>query len=105
MLYEPLFLVAQSIAQQSFSLQNFIQWVIAGLISAITVVLGIKHGLKDLQDKFDKLDRDVEKGFSDLKHELDKVKETQNSVSERVRLLEYRADQVTPTPKKQPRRS
>lgn len=105
MLYEQLFFLAQSIAQQSFSLQNFTQWVVAGLISAITVVLSIKHGLKDLQDKFDKLDKDVEKGFSDLKHELDKVKETQNSVSERVRLLEYRADQVNPSQKKQPRRS
>lgn len=104
MLYEPLFLVAQSIAQQSFSLQNFLQWIIAGLISVVTVILGIKHGLKDLQDKFDKLDKDVEKGFSDLKHELDKVKETQNSVSERVRLLEYRADQIAPAPRKQPRR-
>lgn len=105
MLYEPLFLVAQSIAQQSFSLQNFTQWVIAGLISAITVVLSIKHGLKDLQDKFDKLDKDVEKGFSELKRELDKVKETQNSVSERVRLLEYRVDQVDPSQKTHPRRS
>lgn len=103
MLYESLFMAAQSVAAQSFSLQNFLQWVIAGLISVVSVVLAIKHGLKELQEKFNKLDKDVEKGFSDLKHELDKVKETQNNVSERVMLLEYRVDQVNQPRKKKTR--
>lgn len=76
-----------------FNIQIFLQWLVAGGISFAAVMFGLKSGVKDLQEKFEKLDKDVSAGFANIKEELDKLKDTQGDVSQRVALLEYRVDE------------
>lgn len=78
----------------AINLQSFLQWLAAGVLSLVSILVALKIGLKDLKTSFSKLEEDVEKGFISIKSELDKIKETQISGSQKILLLEYRVDHI-----------
>lgn len=78
----------------ALNLQSFLQWLAAGVLSLVSILIALKIGLKDLKTSFEKLEVDVEKGFVLIQTELDKIKETQISGSQKILLLEYRVDQI-----------
>lgn len=80
--------------EAALNLQQFLQWLVAGGISLVAMLAGLKYGLKGLEDKFGKIEADVKEGFQNIKSELDKMKEVQNTGIQKTTLLEYRMEKV-----------
>lgn len=65
---------------QELNLQSFIQFLVPLVITVISVIFTMKHGLKDITDKVEKIN---------LK--LEKMDEKQGTTDQHVTLLNYRA--------------
>lgn len=82
-------LAVLSQASLTFSVQTFLQWLITAIFSIASIIIGLKYGLKELQEKFDKLDSMVEKGFSNLRSDLEKMKDNQTEEIKKVAIIQH----------------
>lgn len=68
---------------EGLSIQSFIQFLTPILITVVSVIFTMKHGLKDLTDKVEKIS---------LK--LEKIDEKQGTTDQHVTLLNYRTSKL-----------
>lgn len=68
---------------EGLNIQSLIQFLIPILITVVSVIFTMKHGLKDITDKVEKIS---------LK--LEKIDEKQGTTDQHVTLLNYRASKL-----------
>lgn len=71
---------------QDLNTQSLLQFLIPAIFSAISVVLSLRHGLKDITEKVEKINI-----------KLEKMDEKQGDTDKHVNLLNYRTEQLEET--------
>ena len=68
---------------QDLNIQSLFQFLIPAIVSAISVILSLRHGLKEITEKVEKINI-----------KLEKMDETQGITDKNVNLLSYRTEQL-----------
>jgi len=67
-------------------LQSFLQFIIPALVTALSVFLSMRHGLKNITEKVEK-----------ISIKLEKIDERQGTTDQHVNLLNYRTSKLEET--------
>ncbi len=68
---------------QEINLQSLLQFIIPAIVAAISVIFSMKHGLKDITEKVEKINI-----------KLEKIDEKQGTTDQHVTLLSYRTEKL-----------
>lgn len=74
------------------NIQSLIQWLITGFVSVASVILAVKYGLVNLEKEFKKLEVDMKKEFSEIKLEIDRIRQKNETDSKDIAVLKFQAD-------------
>lgn len=74
------------------NIQSLIQWLITGFVSVTSVILAVKYGLVNLEKEFKKLEVDMKKEFSEIKLEIDRIRQKNETDSKDIAVLKFQAD-------------
>jgi len=78
----------------SFNLQTFSQWIITGGVSLITIIVGLRYGLQELNQKFNTLSENLTTQFESLKQELSKLKTDMHEDNKVIAVQQFRLEKL-----------
>lgn len=78
----------------SFNIQTFVQWLITGGISVITIVVSLRQTTKKLETDIETIKETIKSGFDDINKKIENIRLKVEDDAKLLAVLNFRIESV-----------
>lgn len=76
----------------SINIQAFLQWIVTGAISLVTIVVSLKSSTKKLETDIETVNSTIKKGFDEINNKIESLRTKSEQDSKEIAVLKFRVD-------------